>query len=67
MSDKEKVMTLEESMARLEEITQTMEKETLPLDQMMALYKEGKKLEQKCREMLSQAEKEVEILRGEEE
>ncbi len=61
-----KEMTLEEAMRRLEEITESMEKETLPLDQMMALYKEGKALEATCRNLLDAAEKEIEILSSEE-
>lgn len=61
MADEKKI-ALEEAMKRLEEITESMEKETLPLDQLMALYKEGKSLEETCRSLLDAAEKEIEIL-----
>lgn len=62
-----KEMTLEASMARLEEITSTLEKEKLPLKDMMKLYKEGKQLEKQCMELLNKAEEEVRILEADEE
>ena len=41
-------LSVEEAMQRLEEITLKMEEEALPLADMMALYKEGKKLQELC-------------------
>ncbi|MBO4888752.1 MAG: exodeoxyribonuclease VII small subunit [Firmicutes bacterium] len=58
----EKDTGIEVLMTRLEEITSQMEKETLPLADMMALYKEGRTLEKKIREVLDMTEKEIEIL-----
>ena len=61
----EEKKTLEEVMERLSAITEKMEKETLPLDQMMALYKEGKALEKEAKERLVQADEEIRILEAE--
>ena len=55
-------LTLEEAMQRLEEITVKMEEEALPLADMMALYKEGKKLQEQCKKQLDLAEKEILML-----
>ncbi len=55
-------LTLEEAMQRLEEITIKMEEEALPLADMMALYKEGKKLQEQCKKQLDLAEKEILML-----
>ena len=41
-----KPLTLEEAMDRLQQITEQMEQENLPLQRMMALYKEGTQLSQ---------------------
>lgn len=55
-------LTLEEAMQKLEEITEKMEEETLPLADMMALYKEGKKLQEHAKALLDMAEKELLVL-----
>ena len=55
-------LTLEEALARLSEITEKMEKETLPLEEMMGLYREGKALESLSRKLLDKADKEIRIL-----
>ncbi len=55
-------LSLEEAMQRLEEITVKMEEEALPLADMMALYKEGKKLQEQCKKQLDLAEKEILML-----
>ncbi len=60
-------LTLEEAMQRLEEITVKMEEEGLPLADMMALYKEGKKLQEQCKKQLDLAEKEILLLDQQEE
>ncbi|MCF0135265.1 MAG: exodeoxyribonuclease VII small subunit [Lachnospiraceae bacterium] len=60
--DAPETLSLEEALTRLEEITGTMEKETLPLEDMLALYKEGRKLEERCRSLLNRTEQELEIL-----
>ena len=58
----QKQFILEEAMQRLEEITAKMEEEALGLADMMALYKEGKQLQQQCKKQLDLAEKEMLIL-----
>lgn len=58
----QKQFILEEAMQRLEEITVKMEEEALGLADMMALYKEGKQLQQQCKKQLDLAEKEMLIL-----
>ncbi|MBR3404382.1 MAG: exodeoxyribonuclease VII small subunit [Firmicutes bacterium] len=55
-------LTLEEALARLSEITEKMEKETLPLEEMMGLYREGKALESLSRKLLDKADQEIRIL-----
>ena len=55
-------LSVEEAMQRLEEITLKMEEEALPLADMMALYKEGKKLQEQCKIQLDLAEKEILLL-----
>lgn len=57
-----KKLTLEEAMQRLEEITGQMEEETLPLADMLSLYKEGKKLEEYAKGLLDLTEKELLVL-----
>ncbi|MBO6158424.1 MAG: exodeoxyribonuclease VII small subunit [Firmicutes bacterium] len=55
-------MTVEQMLDRLQAITDQMETGQLQLSQMMELYKEGKSLEKKIREMLDLTEKEIEML-----
>ena len=62
-----KPLTLEEAMDRLQQITEQMEQENLPLQRMMALYKEGTQLSQYCETVLDRAEKEILILEQKEE
>ena len=64
--NKEQDTSIEMLMARMEEITSQMEKESLPLADMMALYKEGRTLEKKIRTLLDLTEKEIEILSADE-
>jgi len=66
MSDNKPEMTLEEALERLSEITEKMEKETLPLEDMMALYREGKALEALCRSLLDKADQEILVLEASE-
>lgn len=54
--------TLEQILQQLDELTSQMEQQDLPLDQMMSLYKQGKELEKKARQLLDQSQKELEIL-----
>lgn len=60
--DKLEAMLLEESLAELENIAVRMEKEALPLAEMLSLYKDGVSLSKHCEELLSAAEQELVIL-----
>ena len=48
-------MTFEQSMKRLEQITEKMEQKELSLDEAMELYREGKKLLRLCSQKLDTA------------
>ena len=61
MAEKKK-MSLEESMARLEEIAAELESEKLPLDKSVKLYEEGVKLASKCATELESAKRKIKIL-----
>ena len=61
MAEKKK-MSLEESMARLEEIASELEGEKLPLDKSVKLYEEGVKLASKCATELESAKRKIKIL-----
>lgn len=58
-------LKLEEAMGRLEETAAKMEEAELPLEQLMALYKDGIALARHCEKLLDQADKEMEILERE--
>ena len=61
MAEKKK-LSLEESMARLEEIATELEGEKLPLDKSIKLYEEGVKLAAKCATELESAKRKIKIL-----
>ena len=56
----EKKMTFEERLARLEEIVKTVEGKTLPLEEAMNLYQEGKALSDELSKELEQAKLKLE-------
>ncbi len=58
MSEKKK--TFEERLIRLEEIVKTVEGKTLPLEEAMKLYQEGKDLANELAEELRQAKLKLE-------
>lgn len=51
--------TFEESLTRLEEIVEKMERGDLSLDESLALFKEGVGLSQACIRQLDEAEKQI--------
>ncbi len=57
-----KKLTFEQSMARLEEIVDLLERGDAPLEQAMALFEEGAKLLRECTARLDQAEQKVTLL-----
>ena len=51
--------SFEDALARLEEIVELLDDGNLPLDESLALFKEGTKLAKSCRELLAEAEVQV--------
>ncbi len=49
----------EEALARLEQIVELLDDGNLPLDESLALFKEGTKLAKACRDLLAEAEVQV--------
>ncbi len=62
MAEKKK-MTIEESIARLEQIVAEMENDKLPLDKSLKLYEEGIKIVSKCSGELETVKRRIQILR----
>ena len=61
MAEKKKI-SLEDAMARLDEIVKSMEGEKLPLDKSLKLYEEGIGLVARCSEELEAAKRKIQIL-----
>ena len=59
---KEKEMSFEETMQKLQEIVQELEKGTLNLEDSVNKFEEGMKLSKKCNDFLESAEKKITIL-----
>lgn len=59
MPDKE--LSFENAMKRLEEIVDALENQDTPLEESIALYKEGSACAQLCRQKLEHARHELEI------
>ena len=58
----EEKIEFEKSLKRLEEIVAKVEGETLPLEESLKLYEEGKKLSASLEKTLKEAERKVEEL-----
>ena len=59
---KENSKTIEENMARLNEINNLMSDSSIKLEESFRLYKEGVELVEKCKKQLADVEKEIVIL-----
>jgi exonuclease VII small subunit len=59
---KENSKTIEENMARLNEINSLMSDSSIKLEESFKLYKEGVELVEKCKKQLADVEKEIVIL-----
>ncbi|MEI6063191.1 MAG: exodeoxyribonuclease VII small subunit [Pseudanabaena sp. ELA748] len=57
-------LTFEEQMQRLEEIVEILDDGEAALDEMLALYEEGIKRSQFCREYLEKAEQKIIIIQN---
>ena len=53
-------MSFEDSMARLEEISQILSSQKINLDQMIELYEEGSSLKEHCASRLEEAKMKIE-------
>lgn len=58
-----KTMNFEQSLARLDEIVNSLEKGDRPLSESMALFEEGAGLVKSCSRMLDEAEQKVMLLK----
>ena len=62
---KEESRSFEQSLGRLEEIVQRMERGDVPLEEALALFEEGTKLAASCNKLLDEAEmKVVQLTKG---
>ena len=59
---KENSKTIEENMARLNEINNLMSDSSIKLEESFKLYKEGVELVEKCKKQLADLEKEIVVL-----
>ena len=59
---KENSKTIEENMARLNEINNLMSDYSIKLEESFKLYKEGVELVEKCKKQLADVEKEIVVL-----
>jgi exodeoxyribonuclease VII small subunit len=57
-----KEMKFEDCLQRLEQIVEELEKGDIPLDRALALFEEGVKLSNSCRDQLDSAEGKIEVL-----
>jgi len=58
-----KVLNFEQSLARLNEVVNSLEKGDRPLSESMALFEEGAGLVKVCTKMLDEAEQKVTLLK----
>ena len=59
---KENSKTIEENMARLNEINNLMSDSSIKLEESFKLYKEGVELVEKCKKQIADVEKEIVVL-----
>src|SRR4030042_149906 len=59
-------MNFEESLARLEEITEKLESQDISLEDSLKMFEEGIRLSKFCEKKLTEAEQKMEIIKSEE-
>jgi len=64
--NKSENISFEEALRKLEDVVQKLEEGNTPLEDSLKLFQEGIKLSQRCREILAEAEYQVEYLLREE-
>lgn len=62
MGETGKKQTFEQNLERLDEVLRLLEKDSVPLDELMKLYEEGVGLVRACNEQLDHAEQKVKLL-----
>lgn len=60
---KKEALSFEAALARLDEILGSLERDNVPLDELMKLYEEGVGLLRSCNEQLDGAEQKVKLLK----
>ena len=60
---KQETKSFEQGLSRLDEIIALLEKDHVPLDELMSLYEEGIGLLRRCNDALDKAEQKVKLLR----
>jgi exodeoxyribonuclease VII small subunit len=65
MSDKEKHLTFEEAMERLEEIVEKLEQGDVPLEESIELYQQGMRYSKLCHTKLQNVEKKMDLIMNE--
>ncbi len=62
MTDGNKEMSFEESMERLEGLIRKLEGGSLDLDESLSIYAEAVELRERCRKILNESERKVQVL-----
>ncbi len=62
MTDEKDEMTFEESMEKLEELIKKLEGGSLDLDESLSIYAEAVELRDRCRKILIESERKVQVL-----
>ncbi|MFT5117643.1 MAG: exodeoxyribonuclease VII small subunit [Kiritimatiellia bacterium] len=65
MSNKQKILSFEQSLNNLEILVEALETGDLPLEEALSTFEQGIKLTKECQQQLSKAEQKVSLLVGE--
>ncbi|MFT5419710.1 MAG: exodeoxyribonuclease VII small subunit [Candidatus Endobugula sp.] len=65
MSNKQKILSFEQSLNNLEILVEALETGDLPLEEALSTFEQGIKLTKECQQQLSKAEQKVLLLVGE--
>ncbi|MFC7370452.1 exodeoxyribonuclease VII small subunit [Fictibacillus iocasae] len=66
MKDKERHLTFEEAMEKLEEIVEKLEQGDVPLEESIELYQQGMQYSKLCHTKLANVEKKMDLILNEE-
>ena len=62
MAEQQKQASFEQNLNRLDEIIRLLEKDSVPLDELLGLYEEGVGLLRHCNQQLDEAQQKVKML-----